>query len=115
MAKILVVDDRSAGVGTEPIEDAARALSRLAAVPGVTLAVVVDREGFVIESAGDRVFEAEAVGALAASLAEASEVIGRDLSHGSFVGLIAEHEAGLVLVSRAEAGAMLVACRGVCW
>ena len=82
-------------------------LSRLAAVPGVALAVLVDREGFLIESAGDMVLEAEAAGALAACLAEASAAIGRELVQGTLVGLIAEYEAGLILVNMAGSGAML--------
>ena len=117
MAKILVVDeplslavpvaDVAVEAPGEPIEDAKSVLSRLAAVPGVTLAVLVDREGFLIESAGDMVLEAEAAGALAGCLAEASEAIGRELSQGTLVGLIAEYEAGLILVNRAASGAML--------
>ena len=117
MAKILVVDEPMSlsvpiahvalEVPGEPIEDAKSVLSRLATVPGVTLAVLVDREGFLIESAGDMVLEAEAAGALAGSLAEASESIGRELSQGTLVGLIAEYEAGLILVNMAGSGAML--------
>jgi predicted regulator of Ras-like GTPase activity (Roadblock/LC7/MglB family) len=117
MAKILVVDEpmslsvpitHVAGeVPVEPIEDAKSVLSRLAAVPGVALAVLVDREGFLIESVGDMVLEAEAAGALAGCLAEASETIGRELSQGTLVGLIAEYEAGLILVNMAGSGAML--------
>src|SRR5580765_445406 len=117
MAKILVVDEPLsvavpvADVTVDdpggPIEDAKSVLSRLAAVPGVALAVLVDREGFLIESAGDMVLEAEAAGALAGCLAEASEAIGRELSQGPLVGLIAEYEAGLVLVNMADSGAML--------
>jgi CheY-like chemotaxis protein/predicted regulator of Ras-like GTPase activity (Roadblock/LC7/MglB family) len=91
----------------EPIEDAKSVLSRLAAVPGVALAVLVDREGFLIESAGDTVLEAEAAGALAACLAEASEAIGSELRQGTLVGLTAEYEAGTILVNMAGAGAML--------
>ena len=117
MAKILVVDEPmslsvpvahvAVEVPGEPIEDAKSVLSRLAAVPGVALAVLVDREGFLIESAGDMVLEAEAAGAMAGCLAEASEAIGRELSQGTLVGLIAEYEAGLVLVNMAGSGAML--------
>ena len=112
MTKILVVDEPMSlsvpiEVPGEPIEDAKSVLSRLAAVPGVALAVLVDREGFLIESAGDMVLEAEAAGALAGCLAEASEAIGRELSQGTLVGLIAEYEAGLVVVNMAGSGAML--------
>ena len=117
MAKILVVDeplsvavpvaDVTVGAPGEPIEDAKSVLSRLAAVPGVTLAVLVDREGFLIESAGDLILEAEAAGALAGCLAEASEAIGRELGQGALAGLIAEYEAGLILVNSAASGTML--------
>ena len=89
------------------VEDAKSVLSRLAAVPGVALAVLVDREGFLIESAGDLVLDAEADGALAACLAEASESIGRELNQGTLVSLVAEYESGLVLVNMAGSGAML--------
>jgi CheY-like chemotaxis protein len=88
-------------------EDAKSVLSRLAAVPGVALAALVDREGFLIESAGDLVLEAETDAALAACLAEASEAVGRDLRQGPLVSLIAEYESGLVLVNDAGGGAML--------
>jgi CheY-like chemotaxis protein/predicted regulator of Ras-like GTPase activity (Roadblock/LC7/MglB family) len=88
-------------------EDAKSVLSRLAAVPGVALAALVDREGFLIESAGDLVLEAETDGALAACLAEASEVVGRELGQGALVSVIAEYESGLMLVNRAGEGAML--------
>ena len=117
MAKILVADEPMSPSGSvvhmaveapsEPIEDAKSVLSRLAAVPGVALAVLVDRDGFLIESAGDMVLEAEAAGAMAGCLAEASEAIGRELNQGTLVGLIAEYEAGLILVNMAGSGAML--------
>jgi predicted regulator of Ras-like GTPase activity (Roadblock/LC7/MglB family) len=117
MAKILMVDEPmslavpaahvTVEVPGEPIEDAKSVLTRLAAMPGVTLAVLVDREGFLIESAGDMALEAEAAGALAGCLAEASEAIGRELGRGTLVGLIAEYEAGLVLVNMAGAGVKL--------
>jgi predicted regulator of Ras-like GTPase activity (Roadblock/LC7/MglB family) len=122
MAKILVADESVSLSGPvvhgaveapgEPIEDTKSVLSRLAAVPGVALAVLVDREGFLIESAGDMVLEAEAAGAMAGCLAEASEAIGHELSQGTLVGLIAEYEAGLILVNMAGAGAMLATVLG---
>jgi len=97
----------AAEVPGDPIEDAKRVLGRLAAAPGIALAVLVDREGFLIESAGDMALEAEAAGALAGCLAESSAAIGRELSQGALVGLIAEYEAGLILVNMAGPGAML--------
>ena len=111
MAKTHVVDeplsvavpvaDVAVEARVSAIEDAKSVLGRLAAVPGVSLAVLVDREGFLIESAGDLILEAESAGALAGCLAEASEAIGRELGQGALVGLTAEYEAGLILVNRA--------------
>jgi twitching motility two-component system response regulator PilG len=89
------------------VEDLKGVLSRLAAVPGVSLAVLVDREGFLIEAAGDMMLEAEVAGALAACLAECSEGIGRELDQGSLQGLLLEYEAGTVLVNAAGSAAML--------
>ena len=115
MAKMLVDDsvsatpaaERAPGTGREPLVDAKSVLSRLAAVPGVALAVLLDPEGFLIESAGDMVFEAEVAGALAGCLAEASKAAGHELSHGTLVACIAEYEAGAILVNMAGSGAML--------
>jgi len=95
-----------------PAEDLKGILGRLAAVPGVSLAVLVDRDGFLIESAGDMMLEAEVAGALAACLAEASEGIGRELGQGTLAGMILEYDAGLVLVNAVGISAMLVTVLG---
>src|SRR5262245_37173459 len=97
----------SPSVPAAPAEDVKAVLGRLAAVPGISLAVLVDREGFLIESAGDMMLEAEVAGALAACLAESSEGIGRELKQGTLVSLIVEYDSGLVLVNTAGPAAML--------
>src|SRR5262245_44201003 len=98
--------------GAAPVEDLKAVLARLAAVPGVSLAGLCDRQGFLLESAGDMALEAEAAGALAACLAEASEGIGRELKQGGFVGMIVEYDAGLVLVNAVGPSAMLATVLG---
>src|SRR2546428_2019956 len=76
-------------------------LQSLAATPGVRFVVLTDREGFLIETAGDLAPEADEVaGALASCLAEASDGIGRELGQGQLVGTILEYEAGTLLVHR---------------
>lgn len=90
-----------------PVEDLKGLLGKLTALPGVSLGVLVDREGFLIESAGDMVLEAEVAGALAACLAESSEGIGRDLGQGTLQSMILEYDAGLVLVNAVGWSAML--------
>src|SRR5262249_45176158 len=78
------------GVGTEPApaDDAPEAstgndlkarLEALCATPGVRLAALADREGFLIEAAGDLALDAEVAAALSACVAESSDGIGRDL------------------------------------
>jgi len=104
------VDDLAGEDPLAPIEDLKdlkSLLCKLSTVPGVSLVVLVDREGFLIESAGDMMLEAEVAGALAACLAESSEGIGRDLAQGPLQSMILEYDAGLVLVNAVGPCAML--------
>jgi len=82
-------------------------LGKLAALPAVALSVIVDREGFLIESAGEMMLEADVAGALAACLAESSEGVGRELRLGRFQSIILEYETGLVLLHGLDSTAML--------
>lgn len=83
-------------------------LQGLAEMPGVRFVVLADREGFLIEAAGDLTPEADEVaGALASCLAEASEGIGRELGQGQLVGTILEYEAGTLLLHGVGASALL--------
>lgn len=91
----------------EPVPDLKTLLGHLAALPGVSLAVLVDREGFLMESAGDMLLEAEVAGALASCLAESSEGIGRELGQGRLESMILEYEAGVVLLNGLGSAAML--------
>jgi twitching motility two-component system response regulator PilG len=91
----------------EPVEDLKSLLGRLAALPGVSLAVFLDREGFLVESAGDMVLEAELAGALAAHLAQSSEGVGQELGQGALQGMILEYDSGIVLLNAAGSAGML--------
>jgi len=82
-------------------------LTQLAAMPGVGLATLVDREGFLIEAAGEVGIGAEAAGALAACLAESSEGIGRELGRGTLQSMILEYESGMVVLHAAGPSAVL--------
>jgi CheY-like chemotaxis protein len=90
-----------------PAPDLKTTLSTLAALPGVSLAVLVDREGFLIEAAGEMLLEAEVAGALAASLAESSGGIGRELGQGGLHSLILEYDSGVILLNGVGPGALL--------
>lgn len=82
-------------------------LDGLAAAPEVRFAALVDREGFLIESAGDLPVELDVAGALASCLAESSEGIGRGLGQGRLVGMILEYEGAILLLHGVGPAALL--------
>lgn len=82
-------------------------LEQFVAMPGVRLAALFDREGFLIESAGESGIEAQMAWALASSLAESSDGIGRELGHGDLHGVILEYDGGTVLLQSVGPAAMV--------
>jgi len=83
-------------------------LAGLADMPGVRFVVLTDREGFLIETAGDLSPDTDEVaGALASCLAEASDGIGRELGQGQLLGTILEYEAGTLLLQAVGSAALL--------
>ena len=82
-------------------------LEQLVAMPGVSLAALVDREGFLIEATGELGVGAEVAGALAACLAESSEGIGREMGQGLLSSMILDYEAGMLLLHAAGPSAIL--------
>lgn len=97
----------AASDGPVALTDLKAALGQLVAMPGVPLAALVDREGFLIESCGELGVGAEVAGALAACLAESSEGIGRELGQGALSSMILDYEAGLLLLHAAGPSAIL--------
>jgi CheY-like chemotaxis protein len=89
------------------LPDLKAALGQLVAMPGVHLAALVDREGFLIEACGELGVGAEVAGALAACLAESSEGIGREMGQGALSSMILDYEAGMVLLHTAGPSAIL--------
>jgi len=88
-------------------------LQGLAGTPGVRFAVLTDREGFLIETAGELAPDADEVaGALASCLAEASDGIGRELGQGQLVGTILEYETGILLLHGVGRSALLAVLVG---
>jgi CheY-like chemotaxis protein/predicted regulator of Ras-like GTPase activity (Roadblock/LC7/MglB family) len=79
-------------------EDLKGRLEQLVGTPGVRFAALSDREGFLIEWAGEVPTEVQVAGALAACLAESSEGIGRELGQGTLQGMILEYERGTLLL-----------------
>jgi CheY-like chemotaxis protein len=88
-------------------------LQALAGTPGVRFVVLTDREGFLIETAGDPAPDVDEVtGALASCLAEASDGIGRELGQGQLVGTILEYESGILLLNGVGPSALLAVLVG---
>ena len=82
-------------------------LERLAALPGVSLAALVDREGFVLASAGQRSADPEAPAAVASWLAEILDGAGELLGQGGLRTLLLEHAEGAMLVTPVGSRAVL--------
>jgi len=82
-------------------------LGQLAGMPGVRLAALADREGFLIETAGELGVGAEVAAALAACLAESSEGIGREMGQGALSSMILDYEQGMVVLHGAGPSALL--------
>jgi CheY-like chemotaxis protein/predicted regulator of Ras-like GTPase activity (Roadblock/LC7/MglB family) len=95
------------GQGLVALPDLKAILGELAGMSGVRLATLVDREGFLIEAAGELGVGAEVAGALAACLAESSEGIGREMGQGALSSMILDYENGIVLLHGVGSSAIL--------
>jgi CheY-like chemotaxis protein/predicted regulator of Ras-like GTPase activity (Roadblock/LC7/MglB family) len=98
------VPDTSAALAAPDLKSC---LAQFAALAGVRLAAVVDREGFPVEVAGEGVADAEVAWALASAVAEASDGIGRELGQGNLHAMILEYEGGVALLHVVGASAFL--------
>jgi predicted regulator of Ras-like GTPase activity (Roadblock/LC7/MglB family) len=88
--------------------DLRQTLQELTQLDGVTAALVVGRDGFVIEGVATDDVDLETLGALTASAMGSSEALSVDLNRGSLFGLMLEYESGPVVVSPTGREAMLV-------
>ena len=80
--------------------DLKQTLGRFLSIPGVRLAVLVGRDGLLIEAlARDGSKEdMEAVGAMMTSSFNSAEALGQEIARGNVVGVLHEYENGLVSV-----------------
>jgi predicted regulator of Ras-like GTPase activity (Roadblock/LC7/MglB family) len=101
------LDPRGLRVVTPTAEELDGSLARLAALPGVTCAALVDREGFVLASAGDLGADAEAPAAVASWLAEILDGAGDLLGQGGLRTVLLEHAEGAMLVTPVGSRAIL--------
>jgi predicted regulator of Ras-like GTPase activity (Roadblock/LC7/MglB family) len=89
------------------VEPLRTVLDTLAALPGVAFTALVDRDGFLIESAGDLNLGSDATAAWMACLAESCDGIGRELGKGRLRSMVVEYEVGLVFLQELDAAVML--------
>ena len=77
--------------------DLKQALGRFLTIPGVKMAVLVGRDGLVIEGLPRESREdIEAVGAIMTTGLSTAEALGREIARGNVVGTLVEYEHGLV-------------------
>jgi predicted regulator of Ras-like GTPase activity (Roadblock/LC7/MglB family) len=89
------------------VETLKTVLDSLAALPGVAVVALLDRDGFRIESAGDLDRGSDVTAAWMACLAESCDRIGRELGKGRLRSMVVEYEIGLVFVQELDAAVML--------
>jgi predicted regulator of Ras-like GTPase activity (Roadblock/LC7/MglB family) len=90
------------------LADLRKILEELVATGAVRACLVVGRDGFIIETAGEDAAQLEAVGAIAPSSLGAAEVIGLELAQGPMAQAMFEFEKGAILMSAVGADAILV-------
>ncbi len=79
--------------------DLKQMLSRFLTIPGVRLAVLVGRDGLLIEGLSrDGKEDMETVGAYMTSGLNTAEALGQEISRGDVVGVLTEYEQALVSV-----------------
>jgi CheY-like chemotaxis protein/predicted regulator of Ras-like GTPase activity (Roadblock/LC7/MglB family) len=87
-------------------------LAWLMTTSGAKFVALADREGFLIEFAGEVPLDAEVASALASCLAESSDGIGRELHQGALLGMILEYEKGMLLLQSVGPSALLAVVLG---
>jgi len=87
------------GVSEERMVELKQMLSRFLTIPGVRLAVLVGRDGLMIEGmAREGNEDMEAIGAMMTSGLNSAEALGQEIARGSVIGVLNEYERGLVSV-----------------
>jgi len=79
--------------------DLKQTLSRFLSIPGVRQAILVGRDGLMIEGlTRDGKDDMEAVGAIMTTGLSTAEALGQEISRGPVIGVLMEYENGLVSV-----------------
>jgi uncharacterized protein len=93
----------------EKMVDLKQTLSRFLSIPGVWQAILVGRDGLMIEGlTRDGKDDMEAVGAIMTTGLSTAEALGQEISRGSVIGVLMEYENGLVSVDPLGDFALLI-------
>lgn len=87
-------------------------LNNLIEVEGIIAAVLVGRDGFVIESAGESRIDTEAVGALVTIAYSAYEAMGKELNIGGVTQIMSEFERSMIMAVAIGEEAILAVVTG---
>jgi len=89
--------------------DLKQTLSRFLSIPGVRQAILVGRDGLMIEGlARDGKDDMEAVGAIMTTGMSTAEALGQEIARGGVIGVLMEYEHGLVSVDPLGEFALMV-------
>ncbi|MBV9688536.1 MAG: roadblock/LC7 domain-containing protein [Ktedonobacteraceae bacterium] len=89
--------------------DLKQVLNRFLSISGVRQALIVGRDGLMIEgSSRDGKEDIEAIGAITTTGLGAAEALGQEITRGSVVGVLMEYEHGLVSVDPLGEFALIV-------
>ena len=93
----------------ESMVDLKQTLSRFLSIPGVRQAILVGRDGLMIEGlARDGKDDMEAVGAIMTTGMSTAEALGQEIARGGVIGVLMEYEHGLVSVDPLGEFALMV-------
>jgi len=81
-------------------------------IDGVTAAVVVGRDGFVIESAASGKMDIDALGAMASTGMGTSEAMGKELGKGDLNQMLVELDHGPIIMSPLSADELIAVVAG---
>ena len=80
-------------------------LTELNNAPGIHQSLIVGRDGFVIENAGD--MDSDSVGAVISTALGAIEAMGRDCEQGALFEVMAEYKDGVIIAAPVGRDAIL--------
>jgi predicted regulator of Ras-like GTPase activity (Roadblock/LC7/MglB family) len=75
---------------------------------GVDAAIVLGRDGLLIDSSAESTVDADSIAALVPSIVAAAEELGRQSNRGSVTTAVLEYPEGIAIVSSLSAEAMLL-------